>query len=188
MTRFLCVVAVVSCLMVTVACRREPLPEPLAPPEAEPTETLPTPAVRSFANLELRLTAEDLPAPFAVEVSEGSTLVLGTDTDGVTVVVDAHGGLGPDQLQTLARRQAARVERMNRGRVRGTDEGKGPLGPLVWVRAEVVEDDEPVAITLLVTGHPAGDGLISLWYTHPPGDDDVRRQQLLDLLPHLRAR
>lgn len=188
MKRVLCLAIAVSSLAIGVACRRETPPEPVAPMEAEPTELVPTPAIRSFDNLELRLSADDLPVPFAVEVSEGSTLVLRTDLDGVAVVVDAHGDLGPDQLKALAMRQSARIERMNRGRVRGTDEGSGPLGPLVWVDAEYVEDDAPLAITVLVTQHPGGDGLISLWYTHPPGEGDSRRGQLLDLLPHLKAR
>jgi len=182
---------VVVALSVVVACagchRAEQPAEPVAAVTAGPTEEVPTPAQLAFVNPALRLAADALPAPFHVEENQGSTLVLGGEGDGVRVVFDVRSDLGPSQLDSFAADLRGRMERMARGRCLGVDKGQGPLGPLIWLSGEYVPHDTTVAITCLATVHPSGEGLLRMWFTHPPGDETSRRQQLLDLLPRLKA-
>lgn len=184
----LCLVLVLTVAFAGGACRRaEPPAEPVIAVPGQPTEGVPTPVALTFANSELRLAADALPDPFHLMVNEGTTLVLAGGSDGEAVVVLVRSNLDPTQLEAFAADERSRMERLARGRCHAVEKGEGPVGPLIWLRGEYQPRDSTVAITCLVTVHPSGKGLLRLRYTHPPGDEAIRRQQLLDILSRLRA-
>ena len=141
-------------------------------------------------NPEIGIALASLPKPFEVAVNSGERLRLtasGAGGVGVLEIIalptQAHGV----NLHEAVNDQEEQIQRMADGKFFGFQELMGPLGTAFTSRGTFTGEGGPVEVIRVFMVHPMGSRRLDLVYTYPPGEGQVRAQQVLEVLAEVEA-
>ncbi|MDH3402810.1 MAG: hypothetical protein OES32_08045 [Acidobacteriota bacterium] len=167
-------VAAALALLLAAACR-------------EAADEAPPPA--RVENAALELAVARLPEPFLVAENAGSTLRFTTthETGGTVEVTVGEPEYGLNLVAKVQKRRAA-FEAAPGGEYKGSRELGTPFGPAYYARGLYDTESGRAEQTWIFALHPAGDSrLLTLIYTYPPGEEQIRVPELLGLVGELEA-
>ncbi len=141
-------------------------------------------------NADLGIAIAELPEPFSVVEASGPTLELTAagDAGSGTVIITA----GPEEafginLVTAVKERKAIFESAPDGHYFGNRELGTPHGTAFTARGAYTGESGPVEETWVYSIHPGANRLLTITYTYPPGESEVRVNQLLLLLGEIEG-
>lgn len=156
-----------------------------AKPEPEPTVE----AVR-VENPELGIAVAALPEEFSVVQASGPTIELEAagEAGAGRLVIAA----GPEEafginLVDAVKERKAQFESAPGGQYFGNRELGTPTGTAFTARGAYTAESGPVEETWVYSIHPGANRLLTITYTYPPGESEVRVNQLLLLLGEIEG-
>ncbi len=153
-------------------------------PETDVSEPL------RIENTDLSIAIAALPEPFALAEASGETLELTAagEAGAGTVIITA----GPEEtfginLVEAVKKRKAIFESAPGGRYFGNRELGTPNGTAFTARGAYTGESGPVEETWIYTVHPSANRLLTITYTYPTGESEVRVNQLLLLLGEIEG-
>lgn len=166
----------IAAAVVTVHCAKAPEPE-IAEPER-------------VANLDLGIAIAALPEEFSVVSASGSTIELEAageaGTGRVVISAGAEEQFGINLINVVKERKAT-FEEAPEGQYFGNRELGTPIGTAFTARGAYTGENGPVEETWVYSIHPSSNRLLTITYTYPPGESEMRVNQLLLLLGEIEA-
>jgi len=141
-------------------------------------------------NADLGIAIAALPEPFSVVEASGPILELTAagDVGSGTVIITA----GPEEafginLVAAVKERKAIFESAPDGHYFGNRELGTPHGTAFTARGAYTGESGPVEETWVYSIHPGANRLLTITYTYPPGESEVRVNQLLLLLGEIEG-
>ena len=129
----------------------------------------------------------DPPAEFEVASNGEGRLVLRAP-DGGTVTLERGTEAEDSNLVQAVKDHQAAIEGREGGEYLGVRELVTPLGSAFWSRGRYPGEHGTLEETRIVTLHPSGQGILTLTYVYPAGEDSSARiQSLLGLVVAVEA-
>jgi len=147
------------------------------------------PVSKRVENADLRLAIISLPEPFVVKENTGSSLSFSTTHEtggGVDIMVgEPEVGLN---LLAKAKAQGEVFRAQPGGEFYGSRELGTPFGPAYYSRGAYDAESGREGQLWIFALHPSGDSsLLTLVYTYPPGEEQVRVPEILPLIGEIEA-
>jgi len=151
--------------------------------------TVNEPADARVENPTLRLAINRLPEPFVVAENSGADLRFTTthETGGEVVVEVGEPEYGLN-LNAVAKHKGEELQALPGGEYNGSRELGTPFGPAYYSRGSFDTASGRLEQTWIFALHPSGDSsLLTLIYSYPPGEEQVRVPELLPLIGEIEA-